>query len=160
MESVYVYDPQVDAWTELASMSITRQHHASIAVDGKLYVFGGFSAGELLSTAEVYDPASDSWAQGSSLTSARGGVVAATISRVLQEEAWTDRRAKLRNVAKLRWIFTCTARWIFTSQLCKPLLVDFCACAFLYLALSHVDHDVNSTLRDMTKAVYMRSSRL
>merc|ERR1719424_485513 len=149
VNSAYVYDPQADAWTQLASMGTARQGHASAAVGGKLYVFGGLGAGERLSTVEVYDPASNSWAQGSSLTSARGGVVAATLSPVLQEEAWTDRRAKLRKVAKLlsvhalsilRWIFTCTARWIFTSQLFKLLAVllvylIFCACAYRYLEL-------------------------
>ena len=66
-----MYDPQADAWTQLASMSEVRQAHASAAVGGKLYVFGGMGARGRLSTAEVYDPASDSWAQGSSLTSAR-----------------------------------------------------------------------------------------
>ena len=71
--SVYVYDPQADAWTQLASMGITRRGHASAAVGGKLYVFGGSDdkgMGFRLRTAEVYDPASDSWAV-SSLTSVR-----------------------------------------------------------------------------------------
>ena len=66
-----MYDPQADAWTQLASMSTARRLHASAAVGGKLYVFGGMRASEPLSTAEVYDPASDSWALVSSLTSLR-----------------------------------------------------------------------------------------
>ena len=78
MNSAYVYDPQADAWTLLASMGIARRNHVSAAVGGKLYVFGGFgtAANERLSTAEVYDPASDSWAPVTSLTSARSGPVA------------------------------------------------------------------------------------
>ena len=77
VNSVYVYDPQADAWTQLANMSNARRSHASAAVGGKLYVFGGFGAGTVrLSTAEVYDPASDSWAQVSNLTSARNNMVA------------------------------------------------------------------------------------
>ena len=77
LNSAYVYDPQADAWTQLASMSIARRRHASAAVGGKLYVFGGWGAGtKRLSTAEVYDPASDSWAQVTSLTSPRSGVAA------------------------------------------------------------------------------------
>ena len=74
LNSAYVYDPQADAWTQLASMSIARRLHASAAVGGKLYVFGGIGGeddDEDLSTAEVYDPASNSWAQVTSLTSAR-----------------------------------------------------------------------------------------
>jgi len=75
-----VYDPQADAWTQLASMGIARRRHASAAVGGKLYVFGGIGGGfERLSTAEVYDPASDSWAQVTSLTSTRSLFVAAAL---------------------------------------------------------------------------------
>ena len=71
-----MYDPQADAWTQLASMGIARRRHASAAVGGKLYVFGGYGTSGLLSTAEVYDPASNSWAQVTSLTSPRSGVAA------------------------------------------------------------------------------------
>ena len=74
-----MYDPQADAWTQLASMSIARRYHASAAVGGKLYVFGGFGASGRLSTAEVYDPASDSWASVPSLTSARTSMVAVAL---------------------------------------------------------------------------------
>eukprot|EP00964_Phaeocystis_antarctica_P015146 scaffold8347_cov62-Phaeocystis_antarctica.AAC.9 len=80
LHSAFVYDPQANAWTGLASMSIARQVHASAAVGGKLYVFGGHGFGaEPLSTVEVYDPASDSWAQGSSLTSGRESAVAVAL---------------------------------------------------------------------------------
>ena len=78
LNSVCVYDPQADAWTQLASMGTARQAHASAAVGGKLYVFGGHNSGRL-STAEVYDPASDSWAPVTSLTSARGNIAAVAL---------------------------------------------------------------------------------
>jgi N-acetylneuraminic acid mutarotase len=79
VNSVYVYDPQADAWTQLASMGTARKAHASTAVGGKLYVFGGYSTGGRLSTAEAYDPASGSWAQVTGLTSARGSMVAVAL---------------------------------------------------------------------------------
>ena len=77
----YAYDPLADAWTQLASMGTARRAHASAAVGGKLYVFGGVGGedDDYLSTAEVYDPASDSWAQVTSLTSARSQFVAAAL---------------------------------------------------------------------------------
>ena len=56
-------------------MGTARRTHASAAVDGKLYVFGGYGT----ATAEVYDPASDSWAPMTSLTSARSFLVAAAL---------------------------------------------------------------------------------
>ena len=80
VNSAYVYDPQADAWTQLASMGNVRRLHASAAVGGKLYVFGGLGAASVrLSTAEIYDPASDSWAQVTSLTSARSDFVAVAL---------------------------------------------------------------------------------
>ena len=80
MNSAYVYDSQADAWTQLASMGAVRRLHASAAVGGKLYVFGGYGAGtQPLSTAEVYDPASDSWAPVTSLASARSSLVAVAL---------------------------------------------------------------------------------
>jgi len=80
VKSAYVYDPQADAWTQLASMGTSRRNHASAAVGGKLYVFSGWGTGEHLSTAaEVYDPASNSWAQVTNLTSARGLSVAVAL---------------------------------------------------------------------------------
>ena len=75
-----MYDPQADAWTQLASMSAARNCLASAAVGGKLYVFGGCENEQVtLNTAEVYDPASGSWVQGPSLTSARAYLVAAAL---------------------------------------------------------------------------------
>ena len=53
VNSVYVYDPQADAWTQLASMGIARRCHASAAVGGKLYVFGGSVTSEPRTTVEV-----------------------------------------------------------------------------------------------------------
>ena len=79
VKSAYVYDPQANAWTQLASMGTARRTHASAAVGGKLYVFGGSGGGVSLSTAQVYDPASDSWAPVTSLTSARSSLVAVAL---------------------------------------------------------------------------------
>ena len=48
-----MYDPQANAWTQLASMSNARMGHTSAAVGVKLYVFGVFSYESLLDTAEI-----------------------------------------------------------------------------------------------------------
>ena len=75
-DSVCEYDPQADAWTELAGMRALRMSHASAALGGKLYVFGGHGERGDLDTVEVYDPASDSWVQGSSFTCEREDLAA------------------------------------------------------------------------------------
>ena len=62
------YDPVMNTWTTLASLSKVRADHASAAFDGKLYVFGGWaSGGDRRDLVEVYGPASNSWARAADL---------------------------------------------------------------------------------------------
>ena len=41
-------------------MSVERFGHASVVLDGKIYVMGG-TDGDELDTVEAYDPQADSW---------------------------------------------------------------------------------------------------
>ena len=61
-------------------MSKVRANHASAAVHGKLYVFGGYSltAGRM-DLVEVYSPASNSWASAADLPWAIDEVVAVAL---------------------------------------------------------------------------------
>ena len=78
--TVTVFDPQANTWTELASMGSTRGFHASAVIDDKLYVFGGYGADGLrMASVEAYDPISNTWAQVSDLTSARDDLVAVAL---------------------------------------------------------------------------------
>ena len=57
-----------DTWTTLASLSRAREHHASAVVNGKLYVFGGYSSSAgRMDLVEVYSPASNTWASAADL---------------------------------------------------------------------------------------------
>ncbi|MEU0968657.1 carboxypeptidase regulatory-like domain-containing protein [Streptomyces sp. NPDC005917] len=63
----YVYDPGTQAWNAIADMSTARDAPQVAAVDGKLYVFGGWNSnGSPVATTEIYDPTSDTWATGAS----------------------------------------------------------------------------------------------
>lgn len=59
------YDPVTDQWSRLADMPESRHHHMAAAVDGALYVFGGFadaaSSTTLGTNAWRYSPGSDTW---------------------------------------------------------------------------------------------------
>ena len=63
--TVIVFDPEVNTWTEVASMGTYRSCHTSAATRGKLLVFGGFTAADASAraSAEAYDPISDTWAR-------------------------------------------------------------------------------------------------
>ena len=69
-----VYDPRTDAWKRVASMPTTRSSHAGVALNGKVYVIGGFGGNhdigldvfsrhrdKYLGSMDMYDPQSDSW---------------------------------------------------------------------------------------------------
>merc|ERR1712194_726487 len=78
--TVIVFDPLANTWTELAGMGSTRGYHASAVIGGKLYVFGGFSnSGERTASVEAYDPISNTWAQVLDLTSDRDELVAVAL---------------------------------------------------------------------------------
>jgi N-acetylneuraminic acid mutarotase len=63
VDTVYIYDPGANAWTQGASFPAGRGRGASgIAVrDGKIYVAGGLHGGTAVPWVDVYDPATDSW---------------------------------------------------------------------------------------------------
>ncbi|WP_285579879.1 carboxypeptidase regulatory-like domain-containing protein [Actinoallomurus iriomotensis] len=61
----YVYDPAAQAWSALASMSAGREAPEVAALNGKLYVFGGWSdSGDTVAKTEIYDPAANTWTTG------------------------------------------------------------------------------------------------
>ena len=78
--TLIVFDPQANTWTELAGMGTSRAYHAAAVIGGKLYVFGGYThPGGLMASVEAYDPISNTWAQVSDSTSARDEFVAVGI---------------------------------------------------------------------------------
>jgi N-acetylneuraminic acid mutarotase len=61
----YEYDPATDKWTKKAGMPVAVHHQAQTSYKGKLYVFGGCTAGISgeggSQFAWEYDPVADSW---------------------------------------------------------------------------------------------------
>jgi hypothetical protein len=67
--SVQMYDPQQDAWYDLAPMNMPRARHAAVLLpDGNIAVLGGINTSPLGSV-EVYLPASDEWVEAEGLPS-------------------------------------------------------------------------------------------
>jgi len=48
-------------WTKKADMPTSRSFASTCAMDGKIYVIGGYDGREIVSTVEEYDPATDTW---------------------------------------------------------------------------------------------------
>jgi N-acetylneuraminic acid mutarotase len=81
---VEVYDPATDTWTRASDMPRARFGHSATAVDGKIYIIGGWDAAvhtapsEGFLTVDVYDPATDTWTTATDLP-AGGGQHAASV---------------------------------------------------------------------------------
>src|SRR6185436_17064555 len=59
--SVYAYNPVADSWAPKASMPTARYACAGAAVNGIIYVAGGYTSTAAVATVEAYNPATDAW---------------------------------------------------------------------------------------------------
>jgi N-acetylneuraminic acid mutarotase len=80
VNTVFVYDPNTDAWATLATMPTARSGSAAAVVNGILYVIGGnLTDGTTCSIVEAYDPVANTWSTKASAPSVRffadGGVL-------------------------------------------------------------------------------------
>ena len=59
LDSVECYDPKLNTWTMVSSMTCKRGGVGVAALGGKIYAVGGHDGSSYLNTVEVYDPVSD-----------------------------------------------------------------------------------------------------
>jgi len=77
---VEVYDPAANTWTNLAPMSVPRNHTGGGVINGKLYVVAGRDSTDAPTALEVYDPQSNAWTTLASMPTARSGVGVGVVS--------------------------------------------------------------------------------
>lgn len=75
-----VYDPIMNTWTPLASMSVPRNHTAGGVINGKFYVVGGRPGDTAASALEVYDPQTNRWTRLRDMPTGRSGIGAAAVN--------------------------------------------------------------------------------
>ena len=80
ISTVRAYDPALDAWCEVTSMTMKRSDPGTAALGGKLYVMGGVYRETALAEAEVYDPKADGWQPLSSMPTARYCLATAAVA--------------------------------------------------------------------------------
>jgi len=82
---VTVYDASTDTWTDKKSMQIPAHHAAAVALNGKIYVFGGFvgrpgtKVWQPIPSAMLYDPEADSWKELAPMPTPRGAAQAVAV---------------------------------------------------------------------------------
>jgi N-acetylneuraminic acid mutarotase len=78
----YEYDPATDRWRERAPLPIGLSHINLVALDHKIYTFGGFTNlvhADAQKVALVYDPATDKWQELAPMSTALGAVGVAEV---------------------------------------------------------------------------------
>lgn len=72
---VYVirYDPEMDTWTPICSMSTRRIGVGCAVLNRLLFAVGGFDGQNRLSSVECYDPERDEWTTVASMNTMRSG---------------------------------------------------------------------------------------
>jgi len=82
---VTVYDAAADTWTDKKNMLIPAHHAAAVALDGKIYIFGGFvgrpgtKVWQPIPSAVMYDPEADSWKELAPMPTPRGSAQAVVV---------------------------------------------------------------------------------
>jgi N-acetylneuraminic acid mutarotase len=83
---VYEYTPSTDQWAKKKTMALPSHHNAVVALNGKIYLFGGFAKSNTdkpgwlpIANAWEYDPANDSWKALAPMPTPRGAALAVTI---------------------------------------------------------------------------------
>ncbi|TLN23359.1 hypothetical protein FDZ74_03995 [bacterium] len=66
------YDPRENRWQSVAALPEPRSGYALAALEGKLYLFGGWDGERYRDSLFIYDPAEDRWTQGAALPYAVG----------------------------------------------------------------------------------------
>jgi Kelch motif len=79
VNSVHVYNPQTDTFSDAAPMPTARQLLKATELGGRLYAIGGVNDTGFLATVERYTPATDTWETVTPMSTPRGnpGVVSA-----------------------------------------------------------------------------------
>jgi RNA polymerase sigma factor (sigma-70 family) len=81
LQNALFMSPQAgDKWTRKADMPTARSYLSSSVVDGKIYVIGGYTDKDILSTVEEYDPVADKWTKKANMPTARCGLATSVVN--------------------------------------------------------------------------------
>jgi N-acetylneuraminic acid mutarotase len=70
-DQLEVYDPRKDTWEKKEPLPVRVSGYALAALEGKMYLFGGWDGKNILSSVYKFDPTSNSWQLGRPMPFAR-----------------------------------------------------------------------------------------
>jgi N-acetylneuraminic acid mutarotase len=109
-------------WATVAAMPTARQEVAAAALDGRLYVIGGFGpSAEPVATVEAYDPATDAWQARASLPAPLHHPAAAVVDgRLFVVGGYTGGRLRWTPVATVLEYDRAADAWHYRAPMPTP----------------------------------------
>ncbi len=118
--SLYIYDPEADAWTEGPPMPTPRGALAAAELDGKLYAIGGYDGNANSGAVEVYDPSTNRWTIKTPLPTPRDHLAAVAVQNRLYAFGGRLNRDYGRNLAVAEAYDPAADRWATVKELPTP----------------------------------------
>lgn len=115
--TVYMYDPDKNAWTERAPMPTPRGALAVAEFSGKFYAIGGYDGSGNKAAVEVYDPAADTWTARSPLPTPRDHLAAATAGGNIYAIGGRVNQSYARNLSIVEAYDPAADRWTKVADL-------------------------------------------
>ena len=75
-----VLDPRHNSWENKASLPVAVSAYALAALDGKLYLFGGWDGTQYLASVYEYDPSQDTWQERAPMSTQRAWAAATALN--------------------------------------------------------------------------------
>lgn len=89
-----IYNPRADRWEQGAPLPAARSAYALTALEGRLYLFGGWDGQKVTGSVYMYDPQQDRWEQRADMPAARSFAGAAALSgKILVLGGWDGKSA-------------------------------------------------------------------
>jgi len=79
LNTVEMYDPQTNMWTQMADMLHKRSYFGVVVFEGKIFAIGGLNGNDVLSSVEYFCPVENKWTFCSPLTTPRFGMSVAVV---------------------------------------------------------------------------------
>ncbi len=117
VNSLYVYEPKTDSWTEGPPMPTARGALAGTAIDGKIMAIGGYGESENSGAVELYDPVAQRWDILPSIPTPRDHLVAATVQGRIYVIGGRLGRDYHRNLSVVDMFNPVTRQWTKAADL-------------------------------------------
>jgi N-acetylneuraminic acid mutarotase len=105
LSSVEVYDTITDTWTPLADMPRKNWAHSAVAVNGKIYVFGGRADSKsaiYYASVDMYDPQTNTWATKSDMPTTKSSFTACLLDgNIFTMGGWVNSASPLYDLVEV-----------------------------------------------------------